>query len=94
MVVQVIILSVTGMIGRIGLGFASDIVGPWNLLVPVSGGMVLMMFTMCTVYVKSIPVQSHHNLDLLNYLLPSQGIKSLVAFSIFYGLFAGACKSI
>jgi len=69
---SVIILSLTGMIGRIGLGFASDIVGPWNLLMPVSGGMVLMMFTMCTV----------------------QGIKSLVAFSIFYGLFAGAWLSL
>jgi MFS family permease len=69
---SVIILSLTGMIGRIALGFASDIVGPWNLLVPVSGGMVLMMFTMCTV----------------------QGIKSLVAFSMFYGLFAGAWLSL
>ncbi|KAF9475743.1 MFS general substrate transporter [Pholiota conissans] len=69
---SVIILSLTGMIGRTAFGFASDIVGPWNLLVPVSGGMVLMLFTMCTV----------------------QGIKSLVAFSIFYGFFAGAWLSL
>ncbi|KAF8954570.1 major facilitator superfamily domain-containing protein [Flammula alnicola] len=68
----VIILSLTGIIGRVGFGFASDIVGPWNLLIPVSGGLVLMLFTMCTI----------------------QGIKSLVVFSIFYGIFAGAWLSL
>lgn len=69
---SVIILSLTGLVGRVAFGFAADIVGPWNLLVPVSGGMVLMLFTMCTI----------------------QGIKSLVAFSMFYGYFAGAWLSL
>lgn len=51
----VLILSLTGIMGRIGLGYASDIVGPWNLLVAVSGGLALMMFTMSTIQgVKSL----------------------------------------
>ena len=48
---QVIILSLTGIIGRVGFGFASDICGPWNLLIPVSGFLSLMLLTTCAVYV-------------------------------------------
>jgi len=45
----VIILSLSGIFGRVGFGFASDIVGPWNLLLPVSGFLALMMFTTCSI---------------------------------------------
>jgi len=68
----IIILSFTGIIGRVGLGFASDIVGPWNAMVPVSFFLAIMMFTTCSI----------------------QGPKSLVAYSIFYGVFAGAWLSL
>ncbi|KDR79186.1 hypothetical protein GALMADRAFT_243084 [Galerina marginata CBS 339.88] len=46
---MVIVLSLSGILGRVGLGFASDIVGPWNLLLPVSGFLALMMLTMCSI---------------------------------------------
>jgi len=46
---SIIILSLSGIIGRVGLGFASDFVGPWNLLMPVSGFLALMMFTTCSI---------------------------------------------
>lgn len=45
----VIILSLAGIFGRVGLGFASDFVGPWNLLMPVSGFLALMMFLTCSI---------------------------------------------
>jgi len=69
---SVIILSFTGIIGRVAFGFASDICGPWNLLIPVSGFLSLMLLTTCTV----------------------QGPKSLVALSLFYGIFSGAWLSL
>jgi MFS family permease len=69
---SVIILSLTSIIGRVGFGFASDICGPWNLLIPVSGFLSLMLLTTCAV----------------------QGPKSLVAVSIFYGIFSGAWLSL
>jgi len=45
----VVILSFSGIFGGVGFGFASDIVGPWNLLMPVSGFLALMMFTTCSI---------------------------------------------
>jgi len=52
---SVVILSFTGIIGRVGLGFASDFVGPWNLLMPVSGFLSLMLLTTCAVQgIKSL----------------------------------------
>jgi len=45
----VIIFSLAGIFGRVGLGFASDFVGPWNLLMPVSGFMALMMLLTCSI---------------------------------------------
>ncbi|KAF9562087.1 MFS general substrate transporter, partial [Agrocybe pediades] len=45
----IIILSLSGIFGRVGFGFASDFVGPFNLMIPISGFLALMMFTTCTI---------------------------------------------
>jgi len=44
-----IVSSLTGVIGGIVLGQLSDMYGIWNLMIPVSGGMALTLFTMCAV---------------------------------------------
>jgi len=49
---SVMVLSFTGILGRIGFGYASGKVGAWNLLIPVSGFTALMMLTLCTVQSK------------------------------------------
>jgi len=52
---SVVILSFTGILGRVGFGFASDLYGPWNLLMPVSGFLSFMLLTTCTVQgIKSL----------------------------------------
>lgn len=43
---QIIVLSLTSIIGSVGLGFASDKVGVWNLLMFVNGLLALLMFGM------------------------------------------------
>ena len=48
---QGIVLSITGVIGGILLGFLSDTYGIWNMMIPVSGGMAITLFTMCGVSV-------------------------------------------
>jgi len=45
-----IISSFTGVIGGVLLGFISDLYGIWNVMIPVSGGVALTMFTMCAVH--------------------------------------------
>jgi len=45
----IIILSISGILGRVGFGFAADIIGLWNLMMPISFGLALMMFTTCTI---------------------------------------------
>jgi len=67
-----LLLSLFGLFSRIGFGYASDRLGTWNLLMPVSGFLALMMFVTCTV----------------------QGVKSLAAVAVFYGLFANAWLSL
>jgi len=44
-----IISSLTGVIGGVLLGFMSDMYGIWNIMIPVSGGVALTLFTMCAV---------------------------------------------
>jgi len=44
-----IVLSLTGLIGGILLGFVSDLYGIWNIMIPVAGGLALTLFTMCTI---------------------------------------------
>jgi MFS family permease len=44
-----IVLSITGIIGGIFLGFVSDLYGIWNVMIPVAGGLALTLFTMCAV---------------------------------------------
>jgi len=44
-----IVSSLTGLIGGVLLGFLSDSYGIWNVMVPVSGGVALTLFTMCAV---------------------------------------------
>jgi MFS family permease len=44
-----VVLSFTGGIGGILLGFISDKYGIWNIMIPVSGGLALTLFTMCAV---------------------------------------------
>ncbi|KAF8816465.1 MFS general substrate transporter [Phlegmacium glaucopus] len=44
-----IVLSFTGGIAGILLGFLSDRYGIWNTMIPVSGGLALTLFTMCTI---------------------------------------------
>jgi len=44
-----IVSSLTGVIGGVLLGFISDIYGIWNVMIPVSGGVALTLFTMCAV---------------------------------------------
>ncbi|PPR00698.1 hypothetical protein CVT24_000986 [Panaeolus cyanescens] len=66
------ILSLFGLFSRIGFGYASDRLGTWNLLMPISGLLALMMFVTCTV----------------------QGIKSLAAVAVFYGIFSSAWLSL
>lgn len=44
-----IVTSITGMMGGVLLGFISDKYGIWNLMIPVSGGVALTLFTMCAV---------------------------------------------
>jgi len=54
-----IILSLTGGIGGVLLGFMSDIYGIWNIMIPVSGGLAFTLFTMCAVQgPKSLVVHS------------------------------------
>ena len=48
-----LVLSLTGLIGSAGLGFASDVVGPWNLLMFVNGLLAIMMLGMNAMYVAS-----------------------------------------
>ncbi|KAF8154569.1 major facilitator superfamily domain-containing protein [Crassisporium funariophilum] len=56
---SVVVLSFTGIIGRASLGFASDMFGVWNVLMPVSGGLALTMFTVIGVQgTKSLVVVS------------------------------------
>ena len=50
-VMQGIVLSLTGIIGGIFLGFISDLYGIWNVMIPVAAGLDLTLFTMCTVLV-------------------------------------------
>jgi len=45
-----IVLSLTGGIGGILLGFLSDLYGIWNVNIPVTGGLALTLFTMCAVH--------------------------------------------
>ena len=82
----------SGVIGGILLGFLSDTYGIWNMMIPVSGGMAITLFTMygVSVYFWIITVA----LCWLLYLNGSQGPKSFVAYSIFYGFFSGACRYI
>jgi len=44
-----IVLNLTGIIGGIYLGFASDLYGIWNVMIPVAAGVTLTLFTMCAV---------------------------------------------
>jgi len=44
-----IIFNLTGLIGGVLLGFVSDVYGIWNVMIPVSGGVSLTLFTMCTI---------------------------------------------
>jgi len=44
-----IVSSLTGIIGGVLLGFISDSYGVWNVMIPVSGGVTLTLFTMCAV---------------------------------------------
>jgi MFS family permease len=44
-----IVLSLTGIIGGILFGFVSDLYGIWNIMIPVSGGLALTLFTMCAI---------------------------------------------
>lgn len=48
---QGIVLNLTGIIGGIYLGFASDLYGIWNVMIPVAAGVTLTLFTMCAVSV-------------------------------------------
>jgi len=41
-----LVLSLTGVIGSVGLGFASDKVGSWNLLMFINGLLAIMMLGM------------------------------------------------
>jgi len=45
----IMILSLFGLFSRIGFGYASDRLGTWNLLMPISGFLALMMFVTCTI---------------------------------------------
>ncbi|KAJ3505755.1 hypothetical protein NLJ89_g7252 [Agrocybe chaxingu] len=87
MFLSMLVIYYPGIIGRAGLGFASDIVGVWNLLIPVSGGVALMLFTTCAMYVLFPPPFPRSSTTL-------QGTKSLVAASFFYGVFSGAWLSL
>jgi len=44
-----IVSSLTGLMGGVFLGFISDMYGIWNVMIPVSGGLALTLFTMCAV---------------------------------------------
>ncbi|KAH9475863.1 Aspyridones efflux protein apdF [Psilocybe cubensis] len=46
---MIIVFSLSGVLGGVAFGFASDFVGPWNLLLPISGFLSIMMFTTCTI---------------------------------------------
>ncbi|PPQ88205.1 hypothetical protein CVT25_005170 [Psilocybe cyanescens] len=46
---MIIVLSLSGILGGVGFGYASDFVGPWNLLPPISGFLSIMLFTTCTI---------------------------------------------
>lgn len=48
---QGIVLSFTGSIGGVLLGFLSDKYGIWNTMIPVGGGLALTLFAMCAVSV-------------------------------------------
>jgi len=45
-----IVSSLTGVIGGVVLGFVSDLYGIWNVMIPVSGGVTLTLFTMCAIH--------------------------------------------
>lgn len=49
--IQGIVLSLTGAIGGILLGFLSDRFGIWNMMIPVSGGLAITLFSMGAVSV-------------------------------------------
>ncbi|PPQ74102.1 hypothetical protein CVT26_006481 [Gymnopilus dilepis] len=49
----IIIVSFTSVIARVGFGLASDFIGPWNTMIPVSFFLAIMMFTTCTMWVVS-----------------------------------------
>lgn len=64
-------------------------------MIPVSFGVALSMFTMCAVLVYFLNYsKSNFCWPPLWFELYSQGPKSLVAHSIFYGFFSGACRCI
>jgi len=44
-----IVLNLAGGIGGVLLGFLSDKCGIWNIMIPVSGGLALTLFTTCAV---------------------------------------------
>jgi len=46
----IIVLSLSGIIGSIGLGFASDKLGVWNILIIVNAFLVIFMSTMQTIH--------------------------------------------
>jgi len=45
-----IVASLTGVIGGVVLGFVSDLYGIWNVMIPVSGGVTLTLFTMGAIH--------------------------------------------
>lgn len=67
-----VILSFTGVMGRILAGFAADTFGLWNTFLVSSGLTTIMMIS----------------------LLGVHGAKGLVAYSIFFGFFAGGWFSL
>ena len=62
-------------------------------MIPVSGGVALTLFTMCAVWVILSKIQQSSSTDH-TFELYSRGPKSLIAHSIFYGFFSGACRCI
>jgi hypothetical protein len=49
------IVSLTGVIGSVLLGFASDKLGAWNMLALVNAFLAIFMFGMSTMLVKHLP---------------------------------------
>ena len=66
---KIVVASLTGVIGSVLFGFASDKVGVWNMLVIVSAFLAILIFGMSTMLVYSITSLAPPDSDIYSFVL-------------------------